>query len=82
MISGMGIFSSSEDLATDMPDNAIPEDHDGPFVFDTANTLVLRNLRRRQDAPGEPAAAASKCPVTRAANAAEGVRRQLVDAGS
>lgn len=68
------------DLATDMPDNAMPEDHDGPFVFDSANTLVLRNLRRRQDAPGEPVA--SKCPVSRAANAAEGVRKQLVDSGS
>jgi cytochrome P450 len=70
------------DLVTDMADNSIPEDHDGPFVFDTANTLVLKNLRRRQDAPGEPVEAMSKCPVTRAANAAEGVRKQLVDAGS
>merc|ERR1712151_768175 len=70
------------DLATEMPDNSIPDDHDGPFVFDTANTLLLRNLRRRHDAPGEPLQVVSKCPVTQAANAAEGIKKQLVDAGS
>lgn len=36
------------DLATELPGNRIPEDHDGPFVFDTANTLVLKNLRPRR----------------------------------
>mmetsp|Transcript_88587 Transcript_88587/g.228440 ORF Transcript_88587/g.228440 Transcript_88587/m.228440 type:complete len:633 (+) Transcript_88587:45-1943(+) len=33
-------------LETDSPGNKMPEDHDGPFVFDTANTLKLVNLRR------------------------------------
>lgn len=35
------------DLVTDEEGNQIPEDHDGPFVFDTANTLKLVNLRPR-----------------------------------
>ncbi|CAJ1407003.1 unnamed protein product [Effrenium voratum] len=38
------------DLVTNEKDNQMPEDHDGPFVFDTANTLKLVNLRPR--APG------------------------------
>jgi len=67
------------DLETAKPDNTIPEDHDGPFVFDTANTLLLKNLRRRQDAPGEPAQALTKCPVSKAANAMEEAKKQLVD---
>lgn len=36
------------DLVTDLPGNCMPEDHDGPFVFDTANTLKLVNLRPRR----------------------------------
>lgn len=35
------------DLVTDEEGNRMPEDHDGPFVFDTANTLKLVNLRPR-----------------------------------
>eukprot|EP00931_Biecheleriopsis_adriatica_P102496 TRINITY_DN7745_c0_g1_i1.p1 TRINITY_DN7745_c0_g1~~TRINITY_DN7745_c0_g1_i1.p1 ORF type:complete len:638 (+),score=148.76 TRINITY_DN7745_c0_g1_i1:62-1915(+) len=35
------------DLVTSEPGNKIPEDHDGPFVFDSANTLKLVNLRPR-----------------------------------
>ncbi|CAK9053195.1 unnamed protein product [Durusdinium trenchii] len=35
------------DLVTSAEGNKIPEDHDGPFVFDTANTLKLVNLRPR-----------------------------------
>jgi len=41
------------DLATALEANTMPEDHDGPFVFDTANTLILKNLRPR--APGSSA---------------------------
>mmetsp|Transcript_110897 Transcript_110897/g.313700 ORF Transcript_110897/g.313700 Transcript_110897/m.313700 type:complete len:572 (+) Transcript_110897:3-1718(+) len=37
------------DLVTKEPGNRMPEDHDGPFVFDTANTLLLVNLRRAQE---------------------------------
>merc|ERR1712060_825494 len=37
------------DLQTNEPQNRMPEDHDGPFVFDTANTLCLVNLRRTAD---------------------------------
>lgn len=37
------------DLQTKEPENRMPEDHDGPFVFDTANTLCLVNLRRTAD---------------------------------
>lgn len=33
------------DLVTKVPGNVMPEDHDGPFIFDTANTLELMNLR-------------------------------------
>jgi len=68
------------DLETAEPDNSIPEDHDGPFVFDAANTLLLKNLRRRQDAPGEPVKAVTKCPVSKAANAVNDAKKQLVDA--
>lgn len=35
------------DLRTNEPDNRIPEDHDGPFVFDTANSVCLVNMRQR-----------------------------------
>merc|ERR1712014_484940 len=70
------------DLVTEKPDNSIPEDHDGPFVFDAANTLRLQNLRRTHDAPGEPLSATSKCPVTQLGNAAEGLKKQLVDVTS
>lgn len=35
------------DLVTNEEGNQIPEDHDGPFVFDTANSLKLVNLRPR-----------------------------------
>merc|ERR1712008_258895 len=38
------------DLQTKEPENRMPDDHDGPFVFDTANTLLLVNLRRTADA--------------------------------
>lgn len=33
------------DLQTKEPGNTMPEDHDGPFIFDTANTVNLVNLR-------------------------------------
>jgi len=36
------------DLKTNEPGNKMPEDHDGPFVFDTANSLLLVNLRPRE----------------------------------
>ena len=35
------------DLVTNEEGNRMPEDHDGPFVFDTANSLKLVNLRPR-----------------------------------
>ncbi|CAE7715598.1 unnamed protein product, partial [Symbiodinium pilosum] len=48
------------DLVTDESDNRMPEDHDGPFVFDTANTLKLVNLRARAGGDaGQTAAVAS-----------------------
>jgi len=51
------------DLKTDEPGNRIPEDHDGPFVFDTANSVCLVNLRpRAPEAAGrvsEPAMSAA-----------------------
>lgn len=37
------------DLETKEPGNVIPEDHDGPFVFDTANSVNLVNLRPRKE---------------------------------
>jgi len=33
------------DLRTSLPGNAIPEDHDGPFIFDAANSVDLVNCR-------------------------------------
>mmetsp|Transcript_56306 Transcript_56306/g.174702 ORF Transcript_56306/g.174702 Transcript_56306/m.174702 type:complete len:564 (-) Transcript_56306:66-1757(-) len=58
------------DLSTNEPGNVIPEDHDGPFVFDTANTLCLVNLRpAAEHAGGSDGGAAAKLstPVTAAA---------------
>lgn len=58
------------DLVTDEPGNRIPEDHDGPFVFDTANTLKLVNLRpRREDVDDTGSATTTKAaqPVAAAA---------------
>ncbi|CAE8648098.1 unnamed protein product, partial [Polarella glacialis] len=53
------------DLETKEPENRMPEDHDGPFVFDTANTLQLVNLRQR----AEVDAHSTKVPVAAAAAA-------------
>mmetsp|Transcript_12224 Transcript_12224/g.23098 ORF Transcript_12224/g.23098 Transcript_12224/m.23098 type:complete len:609 (+) Transcript_12224:70-1896(+) len=47
------------ELVTSETDNRMPEDHDGPFVFDTANTLKLVNLRARAGEPGQTSAVAS-----------------------
>lgn len=55
------------DLSTDEPGNAIPEDHDGPFVFDTANSLCLVNIRPAAPALNDAVAAEAKVPVTAAA---------------
>eukprot|EP00929_Paragymnodinium_shiwhaense_P106886 TRINITY_DN7270_c0_g1_i1.p1 TRINITY_DN7270_c0_g1~~TRINITY_DN7270_c0_g1_i1.p1 ORF type:complete len:618 (-),score=165.22 TRINITY_DN7270_c0_g1_i1:314-2167(-) len=33
------------DLSTQEPGNSIPEDHDGPFIFDAANSVDLVNCR-------------------------------------
>mmetsp|Transcript_65832 Transcript_65832/g.154076 ORF Transcript_65832/g.154076 Transcript_65832/m.154076 type:complete len:604 (-) Transcript_65832:68-1879(-) len=51
------------DLVTDEADNRMPEDHDGPFVFDTANTLKLVNLRARTGDAGQTTAAAASVAV-------------------
>jgi cytochrome P450 len=51
------------DLKTQMPGDIMPEDHDGPFVFDTANTLLLVNLRKQKIMEG-----ADKVPVESAAS--------------
>eukprot|EP00971_Amphidinium_carterae_P284547 5649364-Amphidinium_carterae.1 len=39
------------DFRTNEENNKMPEDHDGPFIFDTANTLRLVNLRRTKMQP-------------------------------
>jgi len=58
------------DLVTNEPGNTIPEDHDGPFVFDTANSLLLVNLRPATG-PSDPSSGGTsaevKVPVTAAA---------------
>lgn len=41
------------DLVTSVQNNRMPEDWDGPFIFDTANTLKLVNLRPRVLAEAE-----------------------------
>jgi len=65
------------DLKTNEPNNRIPEDHDGPFVFDTANSVCLVNLRKRaeddQDAPG----ATKRAPAMAAAAAYVGQRMAI-----
>uniref|UniRef100_A0A6T1B657 Cytochrome P450 n=1 Tax=Alexandrium monilatum TaxID=311494 RepID=A0A6T1B657_9DINO len=55
------------DLSTNEPGNQIPEDHDGPFVFDTANSVCLVNLRRAAESSGSGATAKFEVPVTAAA---------------
>mmetsp|Transcript_11343 Transcript_11343/g.28562 ORF Transcript_11343/g.28562 Transcript_11343/m.28562 type:complete len:653 (+) Transcript_11343:78-2036(+) len=57
------------DLKTNEPDNRIPEDHDGPFVFDTANSVCLVNLRKRTEDQDTLAggASAKKTPAMAAA---------------
>ncbi|CAE8591662.1 unnamed protein product, partial [Polarella glacialis] len=62
------------DLETKEPENRMPEDHDGPFVFDTANTLQLVNLRQR----AEVDAHSTKVPVAAAAAALLGQRAELL----
>jgi len=54
------------DLQTKEPGNKMPEDHDGPFIFDTANTLLLVNLRGSSWTPSLASASSVKSPVAAA----------------
>eukprot|EP00401_Gymnodinium_catenatum_P007011 CAMPEP_0117505222 /NCGR_PEP_ID=MMETSP0784-20121206/25265_1 /TAXON_ID=39447 /ORGANISM="" /LENGTH=547 /DNA_ID=CAMNT_0005300625 /DNA_START=343 /DNA_END=1986 /DNA_ORIENTATION=+ len=76
---GAFVLRFDMDLLTDVPGNRIPEDHDGPFIFDTANTLKLVNVRRTSWKPGSDGSAKqsnTRQPVTPETVAAAFVSRR------